>query len=57
MAMMRKRILLGGLIVFCFLGVLLPVTEPAADETREIRVVQDAITAEKLEWRADVTPL
>ena len=55
--MTRKRILLGGLIVFCFLRVLLPVTEPAADETREIRVVQDAITAEKLEWRADVTPL
>jgi len=39
--MTRKRILLGSLIVFCFLGVLFPVTEPAADETRAIRVVQE----------------
>ena len=54
---MKKRILLGGLFAFCFLGILFAMTASAPIENLEVRATQAAIAAEKLDWQADVTPL
>jgi C1A family cysteine protease len=55
--MIKKGILLGGLFVFCFLGILFALSDSAPSENREVRTAQDAIAAEELSWQAEVTPL
>ena len=54
---MKKKIVLAVLFGFCFLGILIAVTAAAPDANREVKAVQDAIAAEKLSWRAELTPL
>lgn len=54
---MKRGILLGGLFVLCFLGILFTQPESTTSDNREVRAVQDAIAGEKLDWQAGVTPL